>query len=336
MTAVPLDFRTQVLPPVRKFLGRTVDVPKVPHWRAEEDGDEITLILDIESDNLSHNFQATLDAAPSFLLCLAYWLELESQRPVRCSVRVHGSAPTEKPALLHWRRSMLILDEYQRVLPRRFEVQSADRWTWPASPALNVSRSARKELDEAAPPSEHRLEMSICANPAAAGDFCAPIRNFERQLPVGLFDGEVSLERQWTPAGKSQVDLWAVSNDESTVHLLELKQLGNLSLGLLPEAFYYVRLLHHLRTGVGGSSFVSQPSRALDAIRNASRLEMWLVAPLYHPLLRSERLPRDDRHTPIEWLNEGMKDDGVVMRLLPVELMANGDWKHWRCDEVRP
>jgi hypothetical protein len=105
---------------------------------------------------------------------------------------------------------------------------------------------------------------------------------------------------------------------------------------MLPEAFYYVRLLHYLRTGIGDTEFVTQPSSALDAIRKAERLEMWLVAPAYHPLLRSERLPPGNRRTPIEWLNHGMKDDGVVMRLLPVELTANGDWKQWRCKDVVP
>jgi hypothetical protein len=331
----PLDFRADVIHPVRKLLGRTIDVPKGPHWRAEEDGDGITLMLDIESDVLAHNIQATLDAAPSFLLCVAYWLEVESGRPVRCRVRVLGPPPADRSGLLHWRRSMLILDEYQRVLPRRFHVQSSEHWTWPASPLLNVSRSERKDGDVTLPPSVHRLELSICDTPRAASEFCVRIREFRRQLPVGLFDGQASNEQRWTPAGKSQIDLWAVSDDERTVHLFELKAVGNLPLGMLPEAFYYLRLLHHLRVGIGDTRLVEQRSAAHDAIRKASRLEMWLVAPAYHPLLLPE-LRQDLRLSPIDWLNEGMRDDGAVMRLLPLELTGDGEWKHWRCKDMRP
>lgn len=321
--------------PVRRFLGRTVDVPKGPHWRAEQDGDGITLILEIESGMLAHNIQATLDSAPSFLLCLAYWLEVETGRSVRCSVRVLGAPPSAEPGLLHWRRAMFILDEYQRVLPRRFEVQASQHWTWPVRPVLNVSRAERTDAGDELMPSEYQLETSICDTPQAASDFCVPIAGFQSRLPVGLFDGEVSLEQRWTPAGKSQVDLWAVSNDERTVHLFELKAVGNLPLGMLPEAFYYLRLLHHLRVGIGDTSFVEQQSAAHQAIRKASRLEMWLVAPAYHPLLLPELLP-DSRLSPIDWLNEGMADDGAVLRLLPLELTGDGDWKHWRCGDVRP
>jgi hypothetical protein len=335
-SGTPLDFRSRVIDPVRRHLGRTIDVPKGPHWRAEEQGDDMVLILEIESDVLAHNIQAALDAAPSFLLCLAYWLEVESGRRVRCSVRVRGGAPADKPGLLHWRKSLFILDEYQRVLPHRFEVQSSQHWTWPAAPLLNVSRSDREDGGDTLPPSAHRLMMSICNTPQTVRDFCVPIRGFQRQLPVGLFDGDASAERRWTPAGKSQVDMWAVSNDECTVHLLELKAVGNLPLGMLPEAFYYLRLLHHLRVGIGGDThFVEQYSPAHDAIRKASRLEMWLVAPAYHPLLLPE-LRQDSRQSPIDWLNDGMKDDGAALRLLPVELTGDGDWKHWRCKDVRP
>ena len=74
-------------------------------------------------------------------------------------------------------------------------------------------------------------------NEAAVSSFSYPIHRGRRQLPIGLFEGDPTAAGRWTPAGKSQVDFWALSRDFGTVHLFELKAAGNAPLGMPQEAF---------------------------------------------------------------------------------------------------
>jgi hypothetical protein len=204
-------------------------------------------------------------------------------------------------------------------------------WKWPLDPILNVARGERSNL-AANPNPEHVLETFLCRDDAAREGLCAAIGRIGpvlRQLPVGLFDSEVSRGSRWTPGGKSQVDLWTTSEDGSTFHLFELKANGNVRLGIVPEAFYYLRLLHHVRVGLGNGGKIAGMSPALDAIRAAQRLRVWMVAPALHPLV----LARGE--SPLAWLNEGMKDDGAEMGILPIEL-TDGVLSRWRTDERWP
>src|SRR5689334_1258545 len=100
---------------------------------------------------------------------------------------------------------------------------------------------------------EHRLETSLCRSPDARRGFemiAGAIDGFRRQLPVGLFDGTVTKGSAWTPGGKSQGDLWARSSDGKVLHVFELKAAKSIPLGIVPEALYYARILHHVRTGL--------------------------------------------------------------------------------------
>lgn len=155
-------------------------------------------------------------------------------------------------------------------------------------------------------------------------DFPAPIGVRGRQLPVGLFTKVVSKPTQWTPAGASQVDLWALSPDRVTLHLFELKVEGNMPLGILPEALYYTRLLHYVRTcGVDGR--IVRGEGELDRILRDERspirqISMWLSAPRIHPLLGprfTEGKGTKIRATPLERLNDAMSIDGVQFSVAP-------------------
>lgn len=56
-----------------------------------------------------------------------------------------------------------------------------------------------------------------------------------RQLPVGLFTGEVSEETRFTTDGA--LDIWAAKEDE--IFLFELKKEGNKPLGIISELMFY-------------------------------------------------------------------------------------------------
>lgn len=333
-----IDFHKAVLVPVRKHLGRKIQIPKRARWSFVEDDSGGTLQLDVDAAALAKNFQKNLPATPSFLICFAYWLERATGSSTKCRVVVHGPPPLKRKDLLHWRRTLFILEEIESQLAPRVEVHVEDRWNSPGNPVLNAPRGKRKSSKSKVAGLEHVLETSLCSSTAASDAFARAVHEidrFERQLPLGLFGDRISRATAWTPGGKSQVDLWARSADGSTVHLFELKALDrrgkpNAPLGILPEALYYGRLLHHARVGLDGGRAITCNATASQAIQAARRLVVWLVAPDYHPLVFSKG------RSPIEWFNTATRASGFEMRILPVDLAEDGSWRSWRFDEAWP
>jgi len=326
-----MTFENDVLKPVRTHLGRNIQVPAGGRWDVEQHADHLALNLEIDVGSLSRDFQTDRAALPSFLVCLSYWLERARGQKVTGSIRVLGEPPSESGSWLHWNRAAFLLDQLQLVLAGRLTVRVEQPWQWPPAPMLNVAKGERSNLAGNSNP-EHVLETFLCRDDPARELLCAAIGRIGpvvRQLPVGLFDGHVAHRSRWTPGGKSQVDLWATSEDGSTVHLFEIKANGNVPLGILPEAFYYLRLLHHVRVGLGNGVRIAGNSPALDAIRAAQRLKIWLLAPNIHPLVLASG------ESPLAWLNEGMKDDGAEMCILPIEL-RDGVLFRCRVDERWP
>ena len=328
-----MSFEEKVLVPVREYLGRRIMVPSGADWSStERDDGTLELAVDLTVDALAADFQKDLPAAPSFLVCLAYWIERATGTPTRGLVRIRGERPSLRAELLHWHRSLFLLHELEAIIPERFVVEAPDRWRWPASPVLNAPKSARSAAAGDDDHPEHRLEAYLCREPAALDSFCevvAPITRFRRQLPVGLFESEVAKKNARTPGGGSQIDLWAQSPNGRVLHLFELKALTrsgkpNAKVGIIPEALYYARLLHHVRVGLGGGGRIEGGGEGVEAARRAERVVMWLVAPGYHPLVFS------GRETPLEWVNAGMAGDGVEMRVLPIELDSEGLLDGWR------
>jgi len=334
-----MSFEERVLGPVREYLGRRIMVPSGADWSAQvdEDGD-LELVVKLDVAALAADFQKDLATAPSFLVCLAYWRERATGVETRCCVQVHGVPPTAGAKLLHWRRSLFLLHELETIIPDRFVVEAPDRWRWPARPVLNAPGSVRSSDASTDNHPEHRLEAYLCREPDALDSFCVevtPIRRFRRQLPVGLFEGKVSKASAWTPGGASQVDLWAQSPDGRTLHLFELKAhnrrgVANAKVGIVPEAMYYARLLHHVRVGLGDGRRIEGGGEGVEAARKAEKIVMWLVAPAFHPLVYP------DVETPLAWLNAGMAGDGVEIRVLPIELDEDGLLAAWRPENGWP
>lgn len=315
-----------VLRTVRAATGRNIAVPSRAGWAAvDQGGDGVRLDVTLPVAALATNLQTNTAAAPFFALCIAWWLEAAIGRPVRVHVHLDGALPAPPmpghdptPELLHTRRGQFLLAEMTSLLGPRFVVTPDPGWTWPSRPVLNAPMIDRSSEHDHDPLSEHALEVYITGSSELVATFPEPIAFLGRQLPVGLFDGVVSKRTAWTPGGASQVDLWGPSPDGSVVHLLELKRSGNTQVGILPEALYYARLLHHFRRGrmQGGAP-------ELAGLRTAERLVMWLVAPAYHPLVHL------DGRSPIAWFNAAMEADGVELRVLPIAIDPAGRvrWK---------
>ena len=305
-----------VLARVRLHLKRSdIAVPAAGVWSTTTREGRTELRLTIGAAALSRNLQEASAASPSFLICIAYWL---AQLPgtdarVTCRIDVEGEVPVEPTQLRHWRRSRFLLDEFERAMAGRLIVTAPDTWQWPAHPVLNAARAERTTDVHEGSTSEDALERWLCRDDRWAG-FPVPVVNVRRQLPVGLFNGAVNSASRWTPAGKSQVDLWGWSPDGTTLHLVELKAGDNRPLGVLPEAFYYARLLHYARAGLPDGRTITTTREDLGAaLCAAEQPAMWLIAPAVHPLLLH------GGRSPLEWLNDGTRKDHVALGIVPFD-----------------
>ncbi len=249
-------FKTEVLMPVKRYLGPSasgIRLPSAGAWSFRKDDDRQVVQVDLQAASLRENLQTDSAAVPSFALCFAYWMERLSGVPTHCEVRVDGEGPSERSECGHWNRSQILLQEYVNLFGDKFHVPRRETWTWPRDPILNEPQGERSNETDHDPFSEHGLEVQLCKSANLAATFSAELEAngpFERQLPVGLFHGRVSEETQLTPAKGSQIDLWSVSPDGKTFHLFELKKLDNKKVGIIPEAFYYARLLQYVRVGL--------------------------------------------------------------------------------------
>lgn len=312
----------ELLAPLRSYLEQpdlTVpSLPKTPEGGPAWDfhkGQPSELLLTVPVRVLCKNLQEEKVAAPSYALALAAWMEHATEDPVIVRVRVVGAPPKAATGMLHLRRSLFLLHEYEALLNTRFQVDSELCWDWPRPAIFHVEgdRSQRKQPSQP----EDRLAAELIRDLNVRRSFSrtiCPIRPFHDKLPMGLFRHEVSKENRWTPGGSSAVDMWAQSTDEQHVHLFELKVKGNRPLGILPEAFYYARMCSVVRSW-HRLLRVEPGGRGLEAVRKAKRLTMWLSAPAYHSLVWS---PLHRHSAPLAWLNKGLERHQLKLAVLPL------------------
>ena len=308
-------------------LGRSIQVPSSASWHVADHPTPV-IVATMSAEALAKNIQTDDAAVPSFAFCLAWWFEhfeLLGARRVHARVEISGDMVPGA----HTNRSLFLLHELESILGGRFTCSPTVQVPWPKQPLVN-DRSTTAEANALweGTGSERDLECAFTTQPQLVEQFAAiaPITDFRRQLPLGIFDRRISSTTRWSPGGKSQIDLWAPAPDGETVHLFELKKDGNLKVGMLPEALWYARLLHRIRVGDFGGMPVTGGGEDMEIVRNAKRLRMWLLAPNVHPLLLH------DRRSPLEWLQVGLIGTGLDFGILPFEagpvlrLRSEGRW----------
>lgn len=315
------SFQENVLNPVRAYIGsNNIQVPGLGSqnlkWSFAMGPRQISQIrLEAEVSDLASDFQKDRAAAPSFLVSLAFWLQKATRQPIEARLRIVGEPPLTGRGLLHWRRNAFISTEYEKIMPGFFKCQPTIEWEWPSNPIMNIPGKRTTQISENG--EEHKLEGLIAKNGQILSDFnsnVAPLVAFNRQFPVGLFDQKVEEGYRWTPGGGSQIDLWGSSPDGKVFHLFELKAPNAPSkMGILPEAFYYARLLHYVRVGLPNGLKIKGDWEGLEAVRSAERIVCWLLVPRVHPLL----LAGGD--SPLEMFNLHLEDDRMNFRILPYE-----------------
>ena len=212
------EFERGVLAPLRGYLGSpNLKVPSwtrsgaedVIPWQFQDDSESGQIRLSLPAHVLCGNFQADAPAAPSFALCLAAWMEQATGRPATVQVSIEGELPEQDVnQLLHLRRSMFLLAEYEALLGRRFKVIAAPslRWCWPENPTFHVEgkRLNRKTPGNKEDQLVRRIVETISVRDQFSTDVC-PVRPFQDKLPMGLFQHKVAASNAWTPRGASAV-----------------------------------------------------------------------------------------------------------------------------------
>ncbi len=306
------SFDAQVCKPVRAHLGRPVRLPSVGEWSQESERGTPVLRLRLHAEELGHNLQTNRAAAPFFLMCFAYWYGRVTDSEPRIHVDILGDPPTKTGALRHYRRAWIALEAMETALGSRLTITGAPKRRWPDRPYLNAPIVERSTSAAHTTGAEHQVEVALTRDGKHAAEFTdlfAPITNFRRQLPLGLFDGKVSAHAHWTPGGNAQADLWSTSPNESVFHLFELKVGNNAMVGVIPELLNYLWILHRVRVGFPDGRSILGGGPGADAARKASRLSGWIVCPRVHPLLLSGTA------TPLEWIASGLAehmDLGIV------------------------
>jgi len=321
-----VSFEHEVVVPVRGFLGRGVRLPSVGTWSFEPVGGVPALALELDASCLGRNLQTNHAAAPFFLLCFAYWLERARGLEVGLRVEIVGAPPSRTGPLRHYRRAWIALEALEAALGDRLEILGAPARGWPQAPVFNAPLVDRGGADGTGGGREHKVEVALTEDPDAAAGFSdlhAPITGFRRQLPLGLFEGQVAKANHWTPGSGAQADLWSTSPDGDAFHLFELKVGGNTQVGVLPELLTYAWLLHRARVGLPGGALIGGGGPGVEAARRANRLVGWIVAPTVHPLVAH------GGRSPLEWLNAGLAPD-LEFRLASYEESGAAGFGGWR------
>jgi hypothetical protein len=253
---------------------------------------------------LGKNLQESQTAAPFFLVCFAYWHAVLTGQEPQLHLEVTGEALESESARLHERRAWIALEALEQGLGDRLRVKGAPGVRWPDQPVFNAPVESRAGSPTGGG-GEHRIEVELTEEPAhckAFSEAVQPLAAFSRQLPLGLFEGQVAERTRWTPGGGAQADLWGTSPDGDVFHLFELKISGNSTVGVLPELLAYLWLVNRARSGSPGGQQATGGGPGLEAARQARRVIGWILAPEVHRLVRA-----GDR-TPLEWIAEGLRD----------------------------
>lgn len=280
-------FERDVVAPVRRHLGGRVRLPAVGRWELETRDGNPLLRLRLPHARLGVNLQKNPAASPFFLWAFGWWLGTIQQTEPALHLVLEGPPPSEPKRRRHARRAWIALEALQAATGDRLVIDGLPAERWPSQPVFNQPRQVRDHIAGRGG-REHKVEAQLCRDlrwHKAAPTILGPLAPFRRQLPLGLFEGEVKDAASWTPGGSAQADLWTTSPDGQDFHLFELKIRGNAEVGIVPELLAYLWLLHRARVGLADGTPLQGGGPGIAAARQAQRLHGWFLVPKLHKLL---------------------------------------------------
>lgn len=129
-----------------------------------------------------------------------------------------------------------------------------------------------------------------------------------RQLPVGVFESEVSRKASIFTGGKSAIDIWGF-NKSNELLVFELKADNNEKVGIISELYFYVCVMQKVRKQLFKHENCLKENKCLLKISETKKINAYFLAPTLHPLVDREILKLLNELTPDEITYQYIKFD---------------------------
>jgi hypothetical protein len=285
---------------------------RLPHKGIEFEATPKSVMIKLDECAVTANMQTDAAAFEAWCLILKVWCEFESVK-LRWDPPNSEQSDFERHRRSHYERFLYRVRRFSDLFDWfSFEDRSGDleRAVSLSGKKLTVNiahgRSNAASLNDKTVSGEARrfkaeaeLELILCESPEFKIYFGLDGGKVDRQLPVGLFDGEIRHKHRVFTGGKSAIDLVGMAG--STLWLFELKAGGNIGVGALSELLFYASVMRDVRSGrfqfplKGASEMRVSP----DDILRCERIEAVLLGERLHPLIGHTKI--------VEALNQAVR-----------------------------
>jgi hypothetical protein len=149
---------------------------------------------------------------------------------------------------------------------------------------LNAPLGDPERTNDAEHSPENLLENTIIKTQPHELNSLFDVKQYHRQLPVGLFLDSVAKENAIFTHGKSAIDIWGISEDKTLV-IFESKALGNTKIGAISELFFYAMVMRDEQQ----KHFRRKSNNELG-IRETTSVKAMILAEHVHPLINNPKV----------------------------------------------
>lgn len=136
---------------------------------------------------------------------------------------------------------------------------------------------------------ENQIEVLFYLYPQCLLDSVKWSGCVERQMPVGVFDGEINDAARVFPGAGGKVDLAAIHRSNGHVALFELKKPGNTKVGVISEILFYTHIVRDIQRNV--FRYIPEDKREFEqCLYEADRVYGYVLGYEIHPLLDDPRV----------------------------------------------
>ena len=278
------------------------------HINIYTNDEDDSLYIRLEGDSISSNMQNDAAAFEGWGLCILSRFDSIKR------VVVDWDEPSDKNG--HYRRFLYRLYKIMQYFGDIFTIEQSKRQSldlfvkeyynsnnlvlnYPKSKATKASKDSEAYIEARFQEDkifDHFLDVA------------------DRQLPVGVFKGNISKEASMFTYGHSAIDLWGIKDD--ALYIFELKKITNKKVGIISEALFYLWVMSDTINKkfkyeiIGRIPQYRNFNRLYSAIEEEriSKIKSVLLIEKLHPLISKEtldlinsRLNRDNLEMSIQY-----------------------------------
>lgn len=208
------------------------------------------------------------------------------------------------PEACHYNRFLYRLANFERLFPDWFSLDTKSQgkvtefqlWLKQEPCFLNHSLRERGPVFETEN-MERKIESWLVFSKEGSELLCEcwglDQTKLFNQLPVGVFHKKIERGNAIFTRGAGAIDLWGISKDRTTLHIIELKCGRNIKMGVISEMLFYTAVMYDTCIAEDnlfhfGKYGNSPPTRDTIAIQNGGQkfkqLHSHILAEHYHPL----------------------------------------------------